>query len=273
MHYRRDGTFAGRGWLFGLGLMVALGAPFAMADAERLTVYVGQGQMPFADYDEQGARGLFGDLMVELCQRMAIECTYRSVPWKRVQVAVNADPHGVVLNLGRVDEREAAFNWLLGVLSTRYVLTSLTERFDSIEQALQAGPVVVMAGTPRATELQAARRPDQHVVEVTDPQTAARMLYSGRVVAWYEISSRSLYLWRALELTDRPLHTGATLGRVNSYIAGSQSLEAADDLRARMQQAFNGMLDDGSWRQILERYLGAARALELIESRPLDRAG
>ena len=40
---------------------------------EPLHVYVGAGQMPFAN-DQPGERGVFGDLMNELCRRMQREC-------------------------------------------------------------------------------------------------------------------------------------------------------------------------------------------------------
>jgi len=90
---------------------------------ESLHVYVGAGQMPFAN-DQPGERGVFGDLMNELCRRMQRECQYKSVPWRRVQYVVAADPQGIVLNLGRNAEREDLFFWLLEVLPTPNVLAS-----------------------------------------------------------------------------------------------------------------------------------------------------
>lgn len=140
-----------------VALLLALMASTAAADDEALNIYVGQGQMPFAD-DKPDNRGVYGDLMAELCQRLQRQCHYHSVPWKRVQVAVAGDPHGIVLNLGRTAEREQHFVWLLSVLPTSYVLASTEQRFDSLAEALAAGPVVVMGGTPRAQEAQALKQ-------------------------------------------------------------------------------------------------------------------
>lgn len=241
------------------GLLLASGQAFANAP---LNVYVGQGQMPFAD-DKPDNRGLFGDLMNELCQRLQRECRYHSVPWKRVQLAVADDPNGIVLNLGRTAEREKDFVWLLDVLSTSYVLASPRQEFDSLGEALAAGPVVVMGGTPRAQEALAQKQAGQTVVEVTDPEQAARMLHGGRVMAWYEIDLRVHYLWRHLGYAEETIKSGEAVGSSHSFIAGSPALNGAPRLREQMLQAFVAMQADGSWRRILARHLGDQLAARL----------
>ncbi len=237
-------------------------ATFAAAD-EALNVYIGQGQMPFAD-DDPADRGLYGDLMSELCRRLQRECRFHSVPWKRVQLAVANDPRGIVLNLGRTAEREAGFVWLLGVLPTSYVLASKRQRFDTLVEALEAGPLVVMGGTPRAQEALSLRQEGQSVVEVTDPEQAARMLHSGRVQAWYEIDLRVLYLWRQLGYVEEPVISGQPVSTNLSFIAGSPVLRDAASLAGQMQQAFADMQADGSWRRILVRHLGDELAGRLL---------
>ena len=237
-----------------LAAVIVLACSFAHAQ-EPLNVYVGQGQMPFAD-DHPDNRGVYGDLMAELCLRLQRECRYHSVPWKRVQVEVADDPYGIVLNLGRSAERERGFVWLLGVLPTSYVLASSQRRFDSLADALAAGPLVVMAGTPRAQEALALRKDGQVVVEVTDPEQAARMLRGGRVLSWYEIDLRVLYLWHRLGYPPEALQAGRPVSSNVSFIAGSPQLEDADALRLQMEQAFAAMRADGSWRRILARHLG-----------------
>lgn len=245
-----------------VALLLALMASTAAADDEALNIYVGQGQMPFAD-DKPDNRGVYGDLMAELCRRLQRQCHYHSVPWKRVQVAVAGDPHGIVLNLGRTAEREQHFVWLLSVLPTSYVLASTEQRFDSLAEALAAGPVVVMGGTPRAQEAQALKQDGQTVVEVTDPEQAARMLHSGRVRSWYEIDLRVLYLWRRLGYPVDQVQAGQPISFNTSFIAGSPVLLQADQLRGQMEQAFAVMRMDGSWRRILARHLGEEVALRL----------
>lgn len=243
------------------GLLLPPASPMARA-SEPLNIYVGQGQMPFAD-DNPDDRGVYGDLMDELCKRLQRECRYHSVPWKRVQVAVAQDTNGIVLNLGRTAEREKAFVWLLGVLPTSYVLASSRQRFDSLAEALDAGPVVVMGGTPRAQEAQALKQEWQAVVEVTDPEQAARMLRSGRAQSWYEIDLRVLYLWRRLGYPEGTVQLGQPVTSNISFIAGSPVLSNSDQLRGQMEQAFAAMRADGSWLRILAKYLGEEVALRL----------
>ncbi|WP_131181707.1 substrate-binding periplasmic protein [Phytopseudomonas daroniae] len=230
--------------------------------AEPLNVYVGQGQMPFADGTAVRA-GLFGDLMRELCVRTEQQCVFRSVPWRRVLSLASDDEHGIVLNLGRTAEREDDFVWLLDVLPTPYVLASVGRSFDSLADALKAGPVAVMAGTPRADDINAMRTDEQRVVEVTDPEQAAQLLQSGRVVAWYEIDLRAIYLWRELGY-GAPLLFGKPLSRTRSHIAGSLRLEGAEGLGSRMSDAFAEMCRDGTWQRILTSYLGLEKSQALL---------
>lgn len=239
----------------------ALGTSGAVL-AEPLNIYVGQGQMPFADVAPERA-GLFGDLMSELCVRTEQQCTFRSVPWRRVLSEASSDEHGIVLNLGRTAEREADFVWLVDVLPTSYVLASVDHPFSSLAEALEAGPVAVMSGTPRAEDINAVRTGEQRVVEVTDPQQAAQLLHSGRVVAWFEIDLRALYLWRELGY-EAPLLFGKPLATTRSHIAGSLRLEGAPALHQRMAEAFQSMRADGSWQRILASYLGLEKSRALL---------
>lgn len=249
-------------WL--LLLAGALGATGAVR-AEPLNIYVGQGQMPFAD-GTQARAGLFGDLMHELCIRTQQQCVFRSVPWRRVLSEASSDEHGIVLNLARTAEREDDFVWLLDVLPTPYVLASVDRPFDSLAEALKAGPVAVMGGTPRADDINALRTGGQRVVEVTDPQQAAQLLHSGRVVAWFEIDLRALYLWRELGY-ETPLQFGKPLSGTRSHIAGSLKTESAHALGQRMGKAFKDMHRDGTWQRILASYLGQEASQTLLSDR------
>lgn len=244
-------------------MLAALSLTIGVARADQpLNIYIGQGQMPFADDNPQN-RGLYGDLMDELCRRLQRECQYQNVPWKRVQLIVAGDPNGIVLNMGRTPEREQHFVWLLEVLPTAYVLASTSRRFNSLSEALDAGPLVVMAGTPRALEAQALRRPGQTLVEVTHPEQAARMLQSGRVLSWYEIDLRVLYLWQRLGYAPDSVQLGAPVSVTSSFIAGSPSLSNATQLAEQMREAFVAMRADGSWRHILARHMGDEQAMSL----------
>ena len=249
-----------------LGIFLAaclwLNPTFAVA-VPALNVYVGQGQMPFAD-DQNGDHGMFGELMQAMCERLQRDCHFMVVPWKRVQADIARDPHGILLNLGRMPEREANFTWLLEVLPVTYVLASEGRSYDSLAAALEAGPIAVMGGTPRSLQLQSIKQPGQSVVELTDPKQAARMLRSGRILTWYEINARVSYLWRELGYSPEILRFSPPLSSTYTYIAGSPILANAQNIQAQMRQAFADMQADGSWRRILGRYLDDATVENLL---------
>ena len=252
------------GWLkFVLAIHLTL-ASAAVAAAPPLNIYVGQGQMPFAD-EQSGDHGLFGELMQVMCQRLQRDCHFMVVPWKRAQVDIARDPQGIMLNLGRIPEREDNFLWLLNVLPVNYVLASQEQTYDSLAAALDAGPVAVMGGTPRAQQLQAMKRAGQSLVEVTDPKQAARMLHGGRVSAWYEIDARIHYLWNELEYSPARLRFSPSLGTSHTYIAGSPILADATHLQQQMRQIYSDMRDDGSWERILGRYLDESLVRKLLQ--------
>jgi polar amino acid transport system substrate-binding protein len=252
-------------YVHALTLVVVFMCCAGRVSAEPLNVYVGQGQMPFVGGSD-GSRGIFGELMRTLCDRLGLDCRFRSVPWRRVQLDAAQDPHGIVLNLGRIPEREADFTWLLDVLPTTYVIVSRQARFDTLPAALQAGPLAVMGGTPRAQEVHDAARGGSLIVEVNDPEQAARMLETERVRSWYEIELRISYLWKKLGYDPRSLEYGKPLRSPGSFIAGGARLEGASVLQARMAAEFEKLKADGSWRAILLRYLDEAKVDELLDT-------
>ena len=235
------------------------------ASAEPLNVYIGQGQMPFAGGSEQSREGLFVDLARELCRRMQRECVYRRLPWRRVLFAVSADRQGIALNLIRTRARERNYSWLLKVIPSTDVLVSLDQPFRNLQDALQAGPVAVMAGTVRAIQLDALRQSDQRVVEVTDSEQAVLLLQAGRVIAWYESSLRAINLSKQAE-NSAALKFSGGISKGYSYIAGNLNLQDADRLQRQMHRAFSEMRRDGSWQKILDSYFGAEYSAELLRN-------
>lgn len=247
-------------------LLVFLLSAAPLAQAQVLNVYIGQGQMPFAD-GASAQPGIFAELMQVLCARAGFDCRLRSVPWRRALSEAQSDPAAVVLNMGRIAEREQHFLWLLNVLPTTYVLASTEQAYDTLEQALAAGPVAVMGGTPRAKELLSRRQAGQEVVEVTDPEQAAHLMRVGRLAAWYEIDLRISYLWPRLGNAGQALRKGRAIATTDSYIAANLALANASDVQQRLSAEFHAMHADGSWRGILLHYLQEADVERLLQPR------
>lgn len=247
-------------------LLLLLLGTVPLAQSQVLNVYIGQGQMPFAD-GTSVRPGIFAELMQVLCVRAGFDCRMRKVPWRRVLSEAQDDPQAVVLNMGRIAEREHAFLWLLNVLPTAYVLASTQQAYNTLEHALDAGPVAVMSGTPRAHELRSIRQPGWEIVEVTDPEQAAHLMRVGRLAAWYEIDLRISYLWQRLGNAEQPLLTGRAIATTDSYIAANLALANAADVQKRLDSEFRAMHADGSWRMILEHYLPPEGVEHLLRAR------
>lgn len=237
------------------------------ADERPLNIYIGAGQMPFASTDPLNA-GLFGDLMQQLCASMQRRCEFKSVPWKRLERTLAKDDHALALNVAYTPERREHFKWMLHVWSSEYVLLSTQKAYSSLPEAMQDGPIAVMAGTPRAEQAQALKTTDQYVAEIKDPQQAALMLESQRVNSWYEINARAHYLWRQLGFAPKALIAGPTLISSRSYIVASPHLKDAAALQSAMQSHFAKMQQDGSWQTIVSHYLGPDALLTTQYSAP-----
>lgn len=241
--------------LFGLAAGL-LPAPLRAEDGPVL-LYGDEHQPPFVRRDEPV--GLFREATEEMLRRAGQPYTLILTPWRRAQAEVLSGGGGLIMNLARTPARESEYRWLVNVLPTPYVLVGLGRDYSSLEEAFTDGPVVTLAGTPRADEavnIGGAAR----VITVNDPQQAVRLLQAGRVVAWYEIDLRVLHAWRSAGLDVNALHIGPPQQVVSSYLAANPGLPEGDQLEARLRMAFASMRADGTWERILGAYIGMDRA-------------
>lgn len=222
-----------------------------------ITLYGGEKQGPVVCNGSSVGPGMLTERAVELFRRagyaVRIECT----AWNRAQTVVKSDPDGVVLNMARTPEREGDYIWLLKTGELDYGIATADPSLRTLEAALQKGMVAAVRGTPRVTELQAIG-PERHIVQVNDPEQAARMLTSGRVVAWYDTSTRIERFWPdGSNASSRPFFVPTR--RIAGYLAAGFALRDEGRIRAQLEQAFTAMKADGSWAAIGRRYAGLAR--------------
>lgn len=226
--------------------------PFLLlGDAHQLP-YVGEGEAP----------GLFREASEEMLRRAGYGHVLTLTPWRRAQGVLRTTPGSLIMNLARTESREGDYRWLVKVIPTPYVLVSLGAPFATLQQAFEQGPIVVLAGTPRA-EQALALGGEGRVVQANDPLQAARLLQSGRVVAWYEIDSRALYAWRLAGYDPDVLAIGVPQQVVDSYLAANLNLPDGDTVERRLRVAFAEMQADGTWEGILARYIGSRRARDI----------
>lgn len=247
-------------WIRGAMLSVILAAfqpGLCHAGDDPLALYGDDHQTPFVSRD--GQPGLFREATEEMLRRAGLPYTLTLTPWRRAQAEVLGGGGGLIMNLARTPARETEYRWMVRVLPTAYVLAGLAKDYQSLTEAFADGPVVVLAGTPRADEALKSGGPDR-VVQVNDPQQAVRLLRGGRVSAWYEIDLRILHAWRSAGFAPESLRIGAPQQVTGSYLAANPGLPDADRVEARLRMAFASMQADGSWQRILAAYIGPERA-------------
>lgn len=226
------------------------------ADLRQITLYGGEKQSPYVCHTKDRP-GQVTERIIEVFRRAGYDTHIECTAWNRAQALVKTDPDGVILNLARTPERENEYLWLLKTGEARYGLASLLHGYPSLEAALQEGSVAVVRGTPRAAELLAIG-PESRVLQVNDPEQAARLLYGGRVVAWYETPGRIEREWAALSAataagvkTDpvfSPVHT------IEGFVAAGQMFTDADTVRRAMQAVYQDMRESGRWAEIGRLY-------------------
>lgn len=242
---------------FGVGLFLVLlsGLP-AAAEQRTLTLYGGDKQAPIVCNDEAGRPGALTEKATEMFRRagyaVRIECT----AWSRAQALVKSDPDGIILNIARTPEREEEYRWLVKTGEVDYGIATTRNDVTSLATALQAGPVVAVRGTPRVTELQVVGS-DRNIVQVNDPEQAARMLISNRVIAWYDTDTRMRRTWAELAPVIRP--NFVTVRRVSGYLAGGHILQGAEQISLGLERAMMSMREDGSWQAIDLRYSASSK--------------
>lgn len=245
--------------LFGFGLSLCLfvvSVRPGFADDRVLTLYGGDKHGPIVCNNDPAAPGSLTEKAIEMFRRAGYQVRVECTAWNRAQAVVKADPNGIILNIARTPDREKDYLWLLKTGEVDYGIATTRADLTSLADALRAGPVVAVRGTPRVTELQAIG-PDTNIVQVNDPGQAARMLVSGRVVAWYDTETRIRREWAENAPLIRPFFV--SIRRVSGYLAAGPVLHGADHIRSELEQAAAAMREDGTWQAIDLRYAVPSR--------------
>lgn len=245
--------------LFGFGLSLCLfalsGFP-GFADDRVLTLYGGDKHAPIVCNPDPDAPGSLSEKATEMFRRAGYRVRVECTAWSRAQAVVKADPNGIILNMARTPERENEYLWLLKTGEVDYGIATTRTDLTSLADALRVGPVVAVRGTPRVTELQSIG-PDTNIVQVNDPGQAARMLVSGRVVAWYDTDTRMRREWAEMAPSIRPFFV--SIRRVSGYLAAGTLLSGADRIQSELEKAAASMREDGTWQAIDLRYAVPSR--------------
>jgi len=232
-------------------MVICLAQPVLAEDYRLLTAEI----PPFTSMEE-GYKGLFLDVIEELMQRTGdkVELVYQ--PWKRSQADVamaSADKKMLIAPLTRVLEREAKYDWILQIYQYSMVFVALDPRVEiNNMEALKQVPVCVIRESPGQYKLR--RLNFANIVDRGDESQCYKMLESGRVKAVFShgvIMSRWNYTRQGGEANK--LIFGARFPAIPIFMSSSKGV-INDESKARFHIAFDEMVVDGTYRQILDKY-------------------
>lgn len=233
-------------------LLVALagGLPAAQADTSELT-WVAGNLPPFAWDAPGGARGFAHDLALAMAQRLGRTARVTYVPWARAVRTAQLGPNYGVFPLARTPEREAAFQWLVPLMTVRYGLYTLATESRLGLDELRGQRVGVLRGSPLLGNLRAAQFSRIH--EAKDYRDLLRLLRDGTLDAVY---AGTPMLEAAMDAYGqaRPLFVlQTTLGEGTLYMAASLGLDAAE--AQRWVAAYRQLEEDGTVTRLRRRYI------------------
>lgn len=205
---------------------------------------------PFAWQSAGGQRGYAHELVLLMAQRLGRSTQVNYFPWARaVKLAESSDRVGI-FPLARTPDREARFQWLVPLMTVRYVLiTPTTDRRLSLDQ-LRALRVGVLRGSPIVRNLRAERF--KTVFEGKDYKDLLRMLVGGSLDAVYAGAPMLDAALVEYGYTRQQFMTQQSLGEATLYMAASLGL--APEEAKLWQKAYQQLEEDGSVERLRRRY-------------------
>lgn len=218
--------------------------------------FVTQHFPPFS-YIEQGqVAGPARVLIDRVCQALAQHCEHQLLPWERSQRLVALGEAEALYVIGWNQERSQALRFSTPLLSTEY---GFFVRGDDPLQQLSAqalrGYRVAALGASNTwsslQELQLEQERGFEIIDVTDSQTAFRLLAVGRVDAVYSNREVGQAIIRELQLTG--LNYALTHRKLD-YFVGFNAVTVSQVWVDAFNSQLQRLQQQGEARKILDRF-------------------
>jgi polar amino acid transport system substrate-binding protein len=210
---------------------------------------------PFAWQAVGGPRGYAQELVQLMAQQLGRPAAVSYYPWARAVVLAERGDHIGVFPLARTPDREKRFQWLIPLMTVRYVLvTTATDRRLSLGQ-LRTLRVGVLRGSPIIRNLQAERF--TILIEGKDYKDLLRMLVGGSLDAVYAGGPMLDAAMDEYGYGRQQFTVQQSLGEARLYMAASPGL--APEEAQRWQKAYQQLEDDGSVERLRRRYFPGDR--------------
>ncbi len=202
---------------------------------------------PFSYHEGDTLKGASVEQVELLMQKAGIDMHIELMPWTRAYAAAQATPMACLFTTAHSPERDKLFKWVEPLLVDDNILVATASSGISEGDLEDARRYVV--GTHRGdyTEKLLKEKGFPRVDVASDFPATLRKLLNGRI----DLMPISEIYFEKLKV-DQPLVRVATLSSQWLGIACEKSFP--EDLRARMQQALDALIADGTQRAIFAKY-------------------
>lgn len=202
----------------------------------------------FAD----GKSGFFVDILSEISRRTNLVFNYEPLPWARAQLFAAGNSTKAIMPLTRTKGREPLYQWITPILSDPYFLYQLAPGAVAAEAPPPKQSLIVTQRDSPGEEY-LLRNGFSKVYAVNSPRIGARMLLSGRAHYWFVREMLAIRL--VTEEGGDPKDLKAIFGYDTEPMYLSAGLDLDERTVAAIRQAMEAIHQDGTYDQILQRYL------------------
>ena len=228
---------------------------------------------PYAFKDAQGTiQGLHIDVAREALKRLGCEVRLVELPWARAILELERGRLDLLAGAANTKERESFAHFSRPTNSARTVvfLATTPRKHYSINRLADIlgsdFRLAVRRGASYGDEYDALMgNPEfvKHLTVVTAPQSGMRMIAAGRVDGHLADEVGGLYIVRTLGLTAAIQRSSLVTYKDADHIAFSKATHDAAFVQ-RFNDTMRRMMDDGTYRRILEKYLSCPVSIEKL---------
>ncbi|GLR33269.1 substrate-binding periplasmic protein [Shewanella decolorationis] len=239
--------------LFCVGLLVYVGGSFAVTEPVRLVTEA----WPPMSFEQDGVPTGFGvELVNQLQARIGQQEKIEILPWARAYAIANSAPNILLFATSISDEREAHFDFIGPIATSKITLYAKAEDPISIKQLADvsaAGIVGVYRESVGAQLLQ--QQGVTSLLVASFPQQSAKQLLFSRVRFWCQADLAVKHILEEVGARLEDVRPVYVVSEVNLYLAFSKG--TSTDMVQRWQAELEKLKESGDFTRLYQKWFGA----------------
>ncbi|BDQ64912.1 substrate-binding periplasmic protein [Shewanella xiamenensis] len=239
--------------LFCVGLLVYAGGSFAVTEPVRLVTEA----WPPMSFEQDGVPTGFGvELVNQLQARIGQQEKIEILPWARAYAIANSAPNILLFATSISDEREAHFDFIGPIATSKITLYAKAEDPISIKQLADvsaAGIVGVYRESVGAQLLQ--QQGVTSLLVASFPQQSAKQLLFSRVRFWCQADLAVKHILEDVGAKDSAIKPVYIIAEIHLYLAFSKGTPA--ETVQRWQVELEKLKESGEFAKVYQKWFGA----------------